>query len=234
MKAFFITNVENDQAKSVGERHVALANEYGDLDAKIFEAVKGLDAPHFLEDNNINFLKPKYITKEFKQADKKQHYSKRVGVMGCFASHYSLWKKCVELNERIGIFEYDAMQVKKFPKEVKGFNGWLYLSGWRNFEGNPDDYECGPNGIHEYIGYHRWGYRNVCSGTHAYILNPAHAEIFIETAHTKGWFPVDRFMSTDLVPLRKFTICPPVFIVNESLNLSFNYTTKKISRGWWS
>lgn len=38
----------------------------------------------------------------------------RPGVIGCFYSHYSLWQKCVELNEPIMIFEDD----------VKFYRGW--------------------------------------------------------------------------------------------------------------
>jgi GR25 family glycosyltransferase involved in LPS biosynthesis len=33
----------------------------------------------------------------------------RLGVMGCFHSHYRLWKTCVELNEPILIFEDDVI-----------------------------------------------------------------------------------------------------------------------------
>ena len=33
----------------------------------------------------------------------------RLGVMGCFHSHYRLWQKCVELNEPILIFEDDVI-----------------------------------------------------------------------------------------------------------------------------
>ncbi len=39
----------------------------------------------------------------------------RPGVIGCFYSHYSLWKKCVELQEPIMIFEDD----------VKFYRGWM-------------------------------------------------------------------------------------------------------------
>lgn len=36
------------------------------------------------------------------------------GVQGCFDSHYRLWKKCVELNEPIIIWEDDIMISRKF------------------------------------------------------------------------------------------------------------------------
>lgn len=39
---------------------------------------------------------------------------KRPGVVGCFYSHYGLWRRCVELNEPIMIFEDD----------VKFYRGW--------------------------------------------------------------------------------------------------------------
>lgn len=36
------------------------------------------------------------------------------GVMGCFDSHYRLWKKCVELNEPILIFEDDVVLTRPY------------------------------------------------------------------------------------------------------------------------
>ncbi len=36
------------------------------------------------------------------------------GEMGCFDSHYRLWKKCVELNEPIMIFEDDVKFVREY------------------------------------------------------------------------------------------------------------------------
>lgn len=38
----------------------------------------------------------------------------RPGVIGCFYSHYRLWKKCVELNEPIMIFEDDVIFERTF------------------------------------------------------------------------------------------------------------------------
>jgi glycosyl transferase family 25 len=36
------------------------------------------------------------------------------GVMGCFYSHYRLWKKCVELDEPIMVFEDDVLFVRPY------------------------------------------------------------------------------------------------------------------------
>jgi len=67
------------------------------------------------------------------------------------------------------------------------------------------------------------GFKNVMSGTHAYLIKPHAAKILIETAHKKGWFPVDRYFSTDIVDVSKQTITPAIFKVIESHNLTANY-----------
>ena len=41
----------------------------------------------------------------------------RPGVIGCFLSHYSLWQRCIELNETIAIFEEDVVFVDSLPTE---------------------------------------------------------------------------------------------------------------------
>jgi hypothetical protein len=50
----------------------------------------------------------------------------RPGVIGCFYSHYNLWKKCVELKEPIMIFEDDVKFYRGYhPVE---FDGVLILA----------------------------------------------------------------------------------------------------------
>lgn len=48
------------------------------------------------------------LTEEFKET------STFPGLIGCFDSHYRLWKKCVQLNEPIFIWEDDARVFRKF------------------------------------------------------------------------------------------------------------------------
>ena len=38
-----------------------------------------------------------------------------IGVLGCFLSHYTLWKKCIDLNKPIGVLEYDAYFINSLP-----------------------------------------------------------------------------------------------------------------------
>ena len=55
------------------------------------------------------------------------------GEVGCFLSHYGLWKKCIELDEPILILEDDAIVTDRFSYErldelVKEYN-FIYLVG---------------------------------------------------------------------------------------------------------
>jgi GR25 family glycosyltransferase involved in LPS biosynthesis len=225
--AFFITSVEKEEARKTGFSHVDKCDDFGDFKAQVFEAVKGDEANFIFNMNGIKFLQNEYISKEFIDREEYHAYSHRPGVKGCFASHFLLWNKCVQMDQIIGIFEYDAYQELKLPKK-HDFENVLYLSAWRNFNGQSDDYceSRSKNGIHNYVGYDRWGYKNVMSGTHAYLIKPHAAKILIDTTKTKGWFPVDRFFSTDIVPISKQTVSPAVFKVENSLNLSYDYEQK--------
>ena len=40
------------------------------------------------------------------------------GVLGCFMSHYNLWKKCLTENKAIGVLEYDAVFLNKLPDQI--------------------------------------------------------------------------------------------------------------------
>jgi glycosyl transferase family 25 len=81
-----------------------------DIDAELFEGTYGSDAEEIFKKENrvvnpISF-KGKHIDQRY------ENKAKRPGVMGCFYSHYRLWKKCVELNETICIFEDDVNIVR--------------------------------------------------------------------------------------------------------------------------
>ena len=60
----------------------------------------------------------------------------RPGVIGCFYSHYALWKKCVDLGEPIMIFEDDVKFYRGY--EPVEFDGIVILSlGKSSFLTNP-------------------------------------------------------------------------------------------------
>lgn len=50
-----------------------------------------------------------FVTQRCKWTADEAKKTLRPGVLGCFYSHYRLWKKCIELNEPIFIFEDDVI-----------------------------------------------------------------------------------------------------------------------------
>lgn len=223
MKAFFITNVENSTAYHTGKTNVARTNDFGNFRAKIFEGVKGAAAYSIFEGEGIKFLASRYHTAEFAKSNDLHQYEKQVGCAGCFASHYLLWKRCIELDEIIGIFEYDARQVRVMPKHLE-FENLLHLGAWHPIREEDNAVLInGGRGIHDYTGYNRWGFKNVMMGMQSYLLKPHAAKILVEMAKEKGWLPCDRFVSTDIVPMQKQTYSPFIFIQESKQSLTANY-----------
>lgn len=50
----------------------------------------------------------------------------RLGVKGCFLSHYSIWLHCIEINKPIIIFEHDAVLLRPLPENLE-FDEFLLL-----------------------------------------------------------------------------------------------------------
>lgn len=63
-----------------------------------FDAVDGRAAPHSLFSRYDDNLRKRFRRKEMSAGEK-----------GCFASHFLLWQKCVELNEPIVVLEDDVV-----------------------------------------------------------------------------------------------------------------------------
>jgi len=55
------------------------------------------------------------------------------GVLGCFLSHYFLWKKCLEEKSTIGVLEYDAIFIRELPSNILDlFEDYLNLDYTRH------------------------------------------------------------------------------------------------------
>ena len=84
------------------------------VNAELFEGTYGSEAQQIFADENrtvhpINFRGNPTEERDANKASKP-------GVMGCFYSHYRLWKRCVELNETICVFEDDVKVLRPLAK----------------------------------------------------------------------------------------------------------------------
>ena len=104
MKAFIITLGSNQHSCDIAKECVIQAEKFG-ITVEFFDAINGKDFEEHYEKTGIP--RPR---KKFKKG--------RVGVLGCFFSHYYLWKKCAEENVPFIILEHDGFFIKRLPENI--------------------------------------------------------------------------------------------------------------------
>jgi GR25 family glycosyltransferase involved in LPS biosynthesis len=133
-----------------------------------FEGYNGLH--HSLEEFSL-FKNPNH--------PKSKKSFQRPGTVGCFLSHYHLWKKCINLNESICILEHDVIIHAHFPK-IEFQDVYKFVKG--------------PETKPIYIG--DWW----ASGA-GYCVSPQGANKLINFAETKGVMPADIMLNTGIVDM---------------------------------
>jgi glycosyl transferase family 25 len=150
------------------------------VDADFFNGINGNDADKHYETTKVP--RPK---KKIKKG--------RPGVLGCFFSHYYLWKECIKENIPFLILEHDGYIIKEIPEDIfdkfddilkldrcdpysKDYNRMLeeeYNTAlkvekyWNPNAKNPDKIGTG----------------NYFQGTWAYLIKPEGAKKLIEFIH---------------------------------------------------
>lgn len=134
---------------------------------------EGIDGRSVSDDNDWNLWKI-----NINQRDNKcQKMMNKSGVRGCFLSHYSLWKHCIDNNEIIGIFEHDVEFINRPPnKEIEDL---LKLEGYELQKPRPAGlwYE----------------------GARAYIITPNGAKKLIDWIKNNGCLPTDVNIGKDII-----------------------------------
>jgi hypothetical protein len=228
MKAFVI--YLPDRPHSVAHSAIMLDTlQSYKIDAELFEGVRGDVAvtlaqkagkilyPYSIKNRQLDEKDIKELIRpELYEDFKKRHQYKiierqligenhtgklsRPGVVGCFYSHYALWKRCVELNEPIMIFEDDV----KFYREYRPveFEGVLILSlGKNSFLTDPQKtYLENPSGV---PGVRAW--RNFSMpGASGYLIKPA-AALGLVKFYRPYWYPADNAINQFICPIQIHT-----------------------------
>lgn len=118
------------------------------------------------------------------------------GIIGCFDSHYRLWKKCVEINKPIMIFEDDASIIRPYyPVEfddvlslVFSHNKKMekYISHLNNPQDNPEACNYKPSSM---------------PGNAGYIIKPHAAKILVDE-YKNSFLPADNAINQHLVNIK--------------------------------
>lgn len=153
------------------------------------------------------------------------------GVIGCFLSHYFLWKKCVDLDNAIGVLEYDAIFIKPLPDNILDqFEDYLNLDYTRHThlsaQSSGDEYldqiEIEHNKLFEVKDLqensksknHTFKYinNNHIKGAFGYIIKPVGAKKLIAATKEHGILPADIQMNLVYCNV-KYTI-PSIVMLN--------------------
>lgn len=101
IKGFVITKIGDSVSETMAENCIQSGKNYG-FDIEKFAGIyENFD--QLIADENL-----------FSNPEASKHL-RHIGVFGCFLSHYFLWKKCIELNIPLAIFEYDAEIFNSLP-----------------------------------------------------------------------------------------------------------------------
>ena len=162
------------------EKHLSKLEDY---DIHFFVGVNGNETPQyplFLKHYND------------KKAIARKGRSLSLGQLGCYASHFLLWQKCLELNTPLLILEDDAKlrsnfsDVLKFATSEQNHYEFFWLQPTRTPKTRKKQIEnLGEFSIYQFT--HGFG------GTTGYYLTPKAAKKFI--AQSQEWiYPVDNTM----------------------------------------
>jgi GR25 family glycosyltransferase involved in LPS biosynthesis len=160
------------------------------IHAEMFEGTYGNDAVNIFEKENR-------VLAEITGVNTNTGKFLYPGVKGCFYSHYRLWKKCVELNEAIMIFEDDIVVLNKY-KEIE-FEEILILS--INYDWSISDiwkqYLEEKNEIKEAVAYSS----RFIPGASGYIIKPNAAHKLINY-YSNSYLPADVAINSKICNLQ--------------------------------
>ena len=187
-RKYLITLTNLPQSREAAEKCIASAKLYGeDETLEIFSAVDRFCAEAFFVGHGLSWIS-------------RGRTSVREAAMGCFASHFSLWLKCMELNEPIIILEHDVVFVSKVPTlrfrhiaSLSQCEAWDAMSkvkaGYRENTEN----------------YYPFSYMK---GAGAYAITPDGARLLVNDARSGVTFGTDNFIRKNVVSIVDYRPAP--------------------------
>jgi GR25 family glycosyltransferase involved in LPS biosynthesis len=174
-KTFIIRLSGNDHSCKMALDCKEQAAKFG-IHAEYFEAINGLQADVHYELTGVP--RPKKGLKKGK-----------LGVIGCFFSHYYLWQACVQQNIPYLILEHDGYIIKDIPNTIcNQFTDVLKLDRCDPFSNTYNDVieqeKDIPLTIEKYVNHspkaiHKIGTGNYFRGAYSYIIKPSGAQKLI-------------------------------------------------------
>jgi GR25 family glycosyltransferase involved in LPS biosynthesis len=204
MEAFVITISNNPKSNAAAERCIKSAN----IPIKKFEAITEIKAEKLMRDLFIKWNYPwKGEEYDMKAGVKKTAYqtANPLRRVGCFLSHYLLWKRCAEQDEPIIVLEHDAIFIKPFDETafMKAECDIISINDPRGATRKAQEY-------HDILQSKAQTIQRVPTiddlmipqglpGNSAYIIKPSGAKKMLELVKEYGAWPNDALMCKQLI-----------------------------------
>lgn len=144
------------------------------------------------------------------------------GLIGCFDSHYRLWKKCVELNEPILIFEDDAQVIRPFYTVEWEAVLSLVFSHQKKMK-KYIHYLESPSGEPSAMPYAQ----SSMPGNAGYAIKPSAAKILVDT-YQNSFLPADNAINQHLVKIEIHNHMMGQAVPRDPLNKKSSFIRTKI------
>jgi GR25 family glycosyltransferase involved in LPS biosynthesis len=167
---------------------------------------------------NIDFQTERLGVNPWKKGLKKG----RLGVKGCFLSHYSLWLKSIELNEPLIIFEHDGYVLQPLPQNIESmFDEFLILDPFNKFSSEYSiKHNESKNNAQQVVEYFNLESRKkygidteYAMGLQAYIIKPKAAIKLKQSILKTGYYPADMQCNKGIINLE--TVMQPIASINK-------------------
>ena len=211
MKAFVIRKKNDELSERLADECIASAQNFG-IDVEKFDGIYS-DHDAILAKEGL-FPHPAVIKKL------------RNGYKGCFLSHYLIWKKCIEWNEPVLIFEHDAVMLRPITDEIlNDFDTILVLD---KFSRDPQYEDLLKKEMELKIYQHpkileynqKSINRTMINGSHAHLVKPKGAIEIINSVKQHGYIVTDS--AVNQIYLTYYSIEPTVARVNPFFTLGKN------------
>jgi GR25 family glycosyltransferase involved in LPS biosynthesis len=211
MKAFVIRKKDDELSEKLADECIASAKNFG-ITVEKFNGVYSNHEEYLNQDKLFpNTIAEKKLTNGYK---------------GCFLSHYLIWKKCIEWNEPVLIFEHDAVMLRPITDEIlNGFDTILVLDRFSRDLQYEDlltkEMELKIHRHDKIDEYNRkWINRTMINGSHAHLVKPKGAIEVIDSIKKHGYVLTD--VAVNQIYLTYYSIEPSVARVNPFFTLGKN------------
>ena len=199
MKCYIIRLEENQQSCDMAKDCFDQATKFGQ-NPTYFKAVNGLLADQYYKEHGIK------RARKFKKG--------RPGVIGCFFSHYLLWKMCAEQNESFLILEHDGYMLSHIPDFIEDtFEDILKLDNCDPYSKSYNQDVDAEIDLVRVIKYNNPGPKSIwikeygdmgdyCRGAYSYIIKPHAAQKLIDFVEKYGHLPADQQLNKSIVDLK--------------------------------